>query len=286
VLQYLCYQYLTKKKMSKIILITGASRGFGKIWAKALLERGDKVAATARNTADLNDLVEAYGDAVLPLQLDVNDRDACFAVVEKVKQHFGRIDVLINNAGFGLFGAIEETTEQQARAQMETNFFGLLWVTQAIVPVMREQKAGHIIQVSSFLGLVSLPVLGLYNASKYAVNGLSETLATEVKGFGINVSLIEPNGFSTDWSGASAFQTEPLEAYAPVKKAFFDASTPDSWGKPEATVPAVLALIDSPKPPLHFLLGKVALPGVKQVYAERLAEFDEWAEVATNAHGH
>lgn len=272
--------------MSKIILITGASRGFGKIWAKALLKRGDKVAATARNTADLNDLVETYGDAVFPLQLDVNNRDACFAVVEKVKQHFGRIDVLINNAGFGLFGAIEETTEQQARAQMETNFFGLLWVTQAIVPVMREQKAGHIIQVSSFLGLVSLPVLGLYNASKYAVNGLSETLASEVKGFGINVSLIEPNGFSTDWSGASAFQTEPLEVYAPVKKAFFDAATPDSWGKPEATVPAVLALIDSPKPPLHFLLGKVALPGVKQVYAERLAEFDEWAEVATNAHGH
>lgn len=272
--------------MSKIILITGASRGFGKIWAKALLERGDKVAAAARNTADLNDLVEAYGDAVFPLQLDVNDRDACFAVVEKVKQHFGRIDVLINNAGFGLFGAIEETTEQQARAQMETNFFGLLWVTQAIVPVMREQQAGHIIQVSSFLGLVSFPVLGLYNASKYAVNGLSETLAQEVKGFGINVSLIEPNGFSTDWSGASAFQTAPLEAYAPVKKAFFDASTPDSWGKPEATVSAVLALIDSPKPPLHFLLGKVALPGVKQVYAERLAEFDEWAEVAINAHGH
>nr|WP_276900430.1 SDR family NAD(P)-dependent oxidoreductase [Pedobacter kyonggii] len=272
--------------MSKIILITGASRGFGKIWAKALLERGDKVAATARNTADLNDLVEAYGDAVLPVQLDVNDRDACFAVIEKVKQHFGRIDVLINNAGFGLFGAIEETTEQQARAQMETNFFGLLWVTQAVVPVMREQQAGHIIQVSSFLGLVSLPVLGLYNASKYAVNGLSETLAQEVKGFGINVSLIEPNGFSTDWSGASAFQTEPLEVYAPVKKAFFDASTPNSWGKPEATVPAVLALIDSTKPPLHFLLGKVALPGVKQVYAERLAEFDEWAEVAANAHGH
>ena len=272
--------------MSKIILITGASRGFGKIWAKALLERGDKVAATARNTADLNDLVEIYGDAVLPLQLDVNDREACFAVVEKVKQHFGRIDVLINNAGFGLFGAIEETTEQQARAQMETNFFGLLWVTQAVVPVMREQKAGHIIQVSSFLGLVSLPVLGLYNASKYAVNGLSETLAQEVKGFGINVSLIEPNGFSTDWSGASAFQTEPLEVYAPVKKAFFDAATPDSWGKPEATAPAVLALIDSPKPPLHFLLGKVALPGVKQVYAERLAEFDEWAEVAVGAHGH
>jgi NAD(P)-dependent dehydrogenase (short-subunit alcohol dehydrogenase family) len=175
--------------MSKIILITGASRGFGKIWAKALLERGDKVAATARNTEDLNDLVEAYGDAVFPVQLNVNNHDAVFAAVNQVKKHFGRIDTLINNAGYGLFGAIEETTEQQARAQMETNFFGLLWVTQAIIPIMREQGSGHIIQVSSVLGLVSLPVLGLYNASKYAVNGLSETLATEVKSFGIKVSL-------------------------------------------------------------------------------------------------
>jgi NAD(P)-dependent dehydrogenase (short-subunit alcohol dehydrogenase family) len=277
---------INKEKMSKIILITGASRGFGKIWAKALLERGDKVAATARNTEDLNDLVQAYGNAVFPIQLDVNNRDACFAVVNKVKQHFGRIDVLINNAGFGLFGAIEETSEEQARAQMETNFFGLLWVTQAIVPIMREQKGGHIIQVSSFLGLVSLPVLGLYNASKYAVNGLSETLATEVKSFGINVSLIEPNGFSTDWAGASAFQTEANEAYAPFKKAFFDAATPDSWGKPETTAKAVLALIDSANPPLHFLLGKVAYPAVKQVYAARLAEFEEWKDVSAEAHGH
>lgn len=251
--------------MSKVILITGASRGFGKIWAKALLKRGDKVAATARNLDDLNDLVEEYGDAVFPVQLDVNDRDACFGAVEKVKAHFGHIDVLINNAGFGLFGAIEETTEAQARAQMETNFFGLLWVTQAIVPVMRAQRQGHIIQVSSFLGLVTLPVLGLYNASKYAVNGLSETLATEVKSFGINVSLIEPNGFSTDWSGASAFQTEPNEIYAPIKKAFADGAAPDTWGNPEATAKAVLTLIDSENPPLHFLLGKMAYPGVTSI---------------------
>jgi NAD(P)-dependent dehydrogenase (short-subunit alcohol dehydrogenase family) len=272
--------------MAKIILITGASRGFGKIWAKALLERGDKVAATARNLEDLTDLVAQYGDAILPIQLDVNDRAACFAAVDKAQAHFGRIDVLINNAGFGLFGAIEETTEQQARAQMETNFFGLLWVTQAIVPIMRAQQSGHIIQVSSFLGLVTLPVLGLYNASKYAVNGLSETLAAEVKSFGINVSLIEPNGFSTDWSGASAFQTEPNEVYAPIKKAFAEGATPDTWGKPEATTAAVLQLIDSKNPPLHFLLGKIAYPGVKQVYADRLAEFETWKEVSADAHGH
>lgn len=272
--------------MSKIILITGASRGFGKLWANALLKRGDKVAATARNIQDLNNLVETFGDAVLPIQLDVNDRDACFAAVNKAAAHFGRIDVLINNAGFGLFGAIEETTEQQARAQIETNFFGLLWVTQAVLPVMRAQKSGHIIQVSSFLGLVTLPVLGIYNASKYAVNGLSETLASEVKDFGIKVSLIEPNGFSTDWSGASAVQTEPTEIYAPVKQAFFESATPDSWGNPESTTGAVLQLIDSKNPPLHFLLGKVAYPGVKEVYSQRLAEFEAWKEVSAEAHGH
>ena len=272
--------------MSKIILITGASRGFGKLWANALLKRGDKVAATARNIQDLNDLVETFGDAVLPIQLDVNDRDACFAAVNKAAAHFGRIDVLINNAGFGLFGAIEETTEQQARAQIETNFFGLLWVTQAVLPVMRAQKSGHIIQVSSFLGLVTLPVLGIYNASKYAVNGLSETLASEVKDFGIKVSLIEPNGFSTDWSGASAVQTEPTEIYAPIKQAFFESATPDSWGNPESTTGAVLQLIDSENPPLHFLLGKVAYPGVKEVYSQRLAEFEAWKEVSAEAHGH
>lgn len=272
--------------MSKIILVTGASRGFGKLWAKALLERGDKVAATARNIEDLNDLVSEFGSAVLPIKLNVDDKDACFAAVKKVKDHFGRIDILVNNAGFGLFGAIEETTEQQARAQMETNFFGVLWMTQAVIPVMRAQKGGHIVQVSSFLGLVTLPILGLYNASKYAVNGLSETLQQEVAGFGIKISLIEPNGFSTDWSGASAFQTEPNEAYTPVKTAFFEGATPDTWGKPESTAPAFLALIDAENPPLHFLLGKMAYPAVQQVYTTRLAEMETWKETAVAAHGH
>lgn len=271
--------------MSKTILITGASRGFGKLWAEAFLKRGDKVAATARNTDALSDLVKQYGDAVLPVQLDVNDRAACFAAVKKVKEHFGKIDVVINNAGYGLFGAVEETSEKEARDQMETNFFGLLWVSQAVLPVMREQKSGHIIQVSSFLGLITLPVLGLYNASKFAVEGLSETLSQEVKGFGINVTLIEPNGFSTDWSGASAIQTQPMDIYNGVKKAFSESATPDSWGTPEATTPAILKVVDSANPPLRLLLGKVAYPGVKQTYQQRLAGFDEWKDVTIAAHG-
>jgi len=272
--------------MSKVILITGASRGFGKIWAEAFLKRGDLVVATGRNLAALQDLADEYGDQVLPIQLDVNDREASFKAVNAAKEHFGRIDVLINNAGYGLFGAVEETSEQEARDQMETNFFGVLWLTQAVLPIMRAQHSGHIIQVSSYLGLVTVPVLGIYNASKFAVEGLSETLATEVKAFGINVSLVEPNGYATSWSGGSAFQTKPIEIYDPVKAALQEAiSVPGLFGQPEATTEAMIKLIDTPHPPLRLLLGEFAYPTIKKAYEERLASFEEWKSVSEAAHG-
>ncbi|QMW05949.1 SDR family NAD(P)-dependent oxidoreductase [Spirosoma foliorum] len=272
--------------MSKTIFITGASRGFGKIWAEAFLQRGDKVVATARDINSLSDLIDQYGDAILPIKLDVNDRAADFAAIQKATDYFGQIDVLINNAGYGLFGSVEETTEQEARDQIETNFFGLLWLTQAVLPVMRKQGHGHIVQVSSVLGVVTLPVLGLYNASKYAVEGLSESLAAEVSSFGIHVSLIEPNGFSTDWGGASAFHTAPMQEYEGVKAAFAASTTDDDYGYPESTTDAILQLIDAKNPPLRLFLGKKALPWVKQVYAGRIAEWDQWSEVSTAAHGH
>jgi len=271
--------------MEKVLFITGASRGFGKIWAEAFLQRGDKVAATARNLDALADLRKKYGNALLPIQLDVTDRAASFAAVNKAREHFGRIDVVINNAGYGLFGAIEETSEQEARAQMEANVFGLLWVTQAALPIMRAQGQGHIIQVSSALGIFTLPTLGIYNASKFAVEGLSETLASEVKGFGINVTLVEPNGFSTDWGGGSASRTQPIAAYDGVKAAFAAGLTEDSLGDPVATKDAILQLVDSATPPLRLFLGKVAFPLARQVYAERMATWEEWNEVATAAHG-
>ncbi len=271
--------------MAKTIFITGASRGFGKLWAEALLQRGDKVIATARDPRTLDELVRQYGDNILPLQLDVNDRDADFAAIAKAKAHFGSVDVLINNAGYGLFGAIEETGEKEAREQMETNFFGLLWLSQAVLPVMREQGHGHIIQLSSVLGLITIPMLGLYNASKFAVEGLSETLAAEVKGFGIKVTLVEPNGFATDWSGASAAQATAMPEYDAIKAASSAGRPDDIWGVPEATTPAVLKLIDSENPPLHLLLGKYAYPWVKPVYEARQAEWDSWKEVSDAAHG-
>ncbi len=271
--------------MAKTIFITGASRGFGKIWAEAFLKRGDKVVATARDLSSLDDLVKQYGKSILPIQLDVRDRAAGFAAVKKAAEHFGAIDILINNAGYGLFGAIEETSEQEARDQIETNVFGLLWLTQAVVPIMRQQGHGHIIQLSSVLGLVTTPVLGLYNASKFAVEGLSETLASEVKGFGIDVTLIEPNGFNTDWGGASSTHTTGLPVYDKIKADSQARITEGFFGDPAATTQAVLKLVDSKNPPLRLFLGKVAYPWVKQVYDGRIAEWEQWKEVATAAHG-
>lgn len=271
--------------MAKTIFITGASRGFGKLWAAALLEQGYNVAATARDLLTLNDLSGTYGDRILPLQLDVNNRSAAIAAVQEAREHFGSIDVLINNAGYGLFGSIEETTEAEARAQMETNFFGTLWLTQAVLPVMRAQGHGHIIQVSSVVGLITFPVLGLYNASKFAVEGLSESLAAEVKHFGIQVTLVEPNSYATDWAGASAAQTTAMPEYEGVKEAFRSALTDDFWGVPEATVPALLQLIENENPPLRLFLGKYGLPMVKQAYENRLNEWESWNEVSSAAHG-
>jgi len=271
--------------MAKTIFITGASRGFGKLWAEAFLKRGDRVAVTARNLKDLKDLTDAYGKNVYPIQLDVNNREACFAAVNSAKAWLGSVDVVINNAGYGLFGTIEETTEKEARDQIETNVFGLLWVTQAAIPLMREQGHGHIIQVSSVLGLVTSPVMGIYAASKFAVEAIGESLAQEVKAFGIRVTLIEPSLFGTDWSGASAVHTKGMPVYDGLKKAFYERVTPDSIGKPEATIPAILMVVDAINPPLRLTMGKPAYPWIQNVYQDRLANWEGWKDVAATAHG-
>jgi short-subunit dehydrogenase len=271
--------------MSKTIFITGASRGFGKIWTEAFLKRGDKVAATVRDLNSLKELAKQYGDALLSIKLDVTNQADCFAAVKKAQERFGTIDVLINNAGYGLFGTIEETSEQDARNLFETNVFGLLWVTKAAIPVMRQQGKGHIIQVSSVLGVNPLPLMGMYSASKFAMEALSETLAIEVKDFGINVTLVEPNAYATDFSNNSAVYAQSMTEYDQLKKAFQSGLTDDMLGIPEATVKAIYTLIDSPQPPLRLFLGKIGLPMVKQTYQNRLATWEQWQEVAVEAHG-
>ena len=200
--------------MGKVWFVTGSSKGFGREFVLAALERGDKVAATARNVDTLNDLVEKYGDAVLPLQLDVTNRDQVLAAVKSAHDKFGRLDVVINNAGYGLFGTVEEITEQQLRDQLETNLFGVFHVTQAVLPILREQGSGHIIQISTIGGIAAFPTLGGYHASKWALEGLTESLSQEVAGFGIKVTLVEPGGFDTDWGSASAVVADAQPQYA------------------------------------------------------------------------
>jgi NAD(P)-dependent dehydrogenase (short-subunit alcohol dehydrogenase family) len=266
----------------KIWFITGTSRGFGREWAKAALVRGDKVAAAARNTASLKDMVNKHGKNILPIKLDVTDRDADFAAVKEAHDYFGRLDVVINNAGYGLFGTIEEVSEEQARAQMETNFFGALWVTQAALPYLRMQRSGHILQVSSIGGIVAFPGVGLYHASKWALEAFSDTLSQEVSQFGIKVTLIEPSGFATDWAGSSAVHANKDPIYDSIRDV-----RPTRWkrGDPPATAAAILRVVDAENPPLRLLLGKFAADWVKEVYPKRLATWAEWESVSRAADG-
>lgn len=273
--------------MSKVIFITGASRGFGKIWAEAFLDRGDQVVLTSRRLGGFEEIANKYGNAVLPLELDITDRAACFEAIEKAKAHFGKIDVVINNAGTGVFGAVEEIAEQDARDIIDANFFGTLWITQAALPVMRAQGSGHIVQLSSALGIYSFPTVGIYSASKFAVEGLSEALAQEVKAFGIHVTLIEPNGYATDF-GSSSVQSNPIPAYGNMKAELYthpEFTGADVYGVPNATAEAILQLVDAPNPPVRLILGKKALPLAKFAYAERLSAWEEWNEVSVKAHG-
>ena len=263
--------------------VNGASRGFGREWSLAALERGDRVAATARTPSDLDDLVERHGDAVLPLRLDVNDRDAGFAAVRQAAGHFGRLDVLVNNAGYGHFGMIEELSESDVRDQMETNFFGALWITQAALPIMRGQGSGHIVQVSSIGGISAFPGVGAYHASKWALEAFSQSLAQEVEQFGIHVTLIEPGGYATDWGGASASRSDGLEAYDELRnKPRVSAS---AKGDPAATRSPILRIVDTVPPPPRVFFGKLPLEIAEKDYAARLETWRAWQPVALEAHG-
>ncbi len=271
--------------MTKTWFITGASKGFGREWTEAALERGDKVAGTARKLDTLDELVEKYSDTFLPIQLDVTDRDADFDAVKRAAEHFGQLDVVVNNAGYGHFGMIEELTEDEVRAQMETNLFGALWVTQAALPIMRAQGSGHVIQVSSIGGISAFPTVGAYHASKWALEGFSQSLAQEVAGFGINVTLIEPGGYSTDWSGPSATHSEENRAYADVREAASKRPSANDPGDPTATRDAILKVVDADEPPLRIFFGKAPIEIATEDYESRLKTWNEWQPVAVEAHG-
>lgn len=271
----------------KTWLITGTSRGFGREWTVAALERGDRAVATARSVDSLRDLQEQYGERILALALDVTDRRAVFEVVAQGFEHFSRIDIVVNNAGYGQFGMIEELSETELRDQVETNLFGPLWVTQASLPFLRKQGGGHIVQVSSIGGISAFPNIGAYHASKWGLEGFSQALAQEVADFGIHVTLVEPGGFSTDWGGASARHAVLLPAYDAVRQTAAESrkERTQMLGDPKASAKAVLEVVDAVNPPLRVFFGDGPLKIATEDYEGRLATWREWERVSIEAQG-
>ncbi|MEV5675233.1 MULTISPECIES: oxidoreductase [unclassified Streptomyces] len=265
-------------------LITGASRGLGRAITETALEAGDVVVATARDPKSLEELRDQHGDRVIPLALDVTDRRAAMDTVARAADLAGRIDVLLNNAGYGLAGAVEEVSEQQVRDQMEVNFFGVLWMTQAVLPVMRRQGCGHILQMSSIAGIASYPNLSMYQAGKWALEGMSETLAKEVAGFGIRVTLVEPGEFRTDWSAGSMTRATPMPEYDSVLAArrhgLSGAYADVQPGDPRKAGQTLIKLLEEENPPLRLLLGNSAADLAPRTYQERLEEWASWDHLA------
>ena len=273
--------------MARTWFITGTSRGFGREWAEAALERGDRVAATARDVSVLDDLAEKHGAAVLPLALDVTDRPAVLAALARADEHFGRLDVIVNNAGYGQFGMIEEASEQEIRDQFEANVFGALWVTQGALPYLREAGGGNIIQVSSIGGVSAFANIGVYNSSKWALEGFSQALAQEVALFGIKVTLVEPAAYSTDWGGSSAKHATKLDVYEKVREQAAEARSKrvSNPGDPAATRSAILKVVDAENPPLRIFFGESPLAIATADYESRLATWREWQPVSIEAQG-
>ncbi|HUZ19346.1 MAG TPA: SDR family NAD(P)-dependent oxidoreductase [Acidimicrobiales bacterium] len=270
-------------------LVTGASRGLGRAFVEAALGAGDAVAATARDARTLAGLVGRFPDRALALDLDVTDHDAAREVAARVAERFGRLDVVVNNAGYGLHGAVEGVTEAEARAQLEMNFFGALWVTQAVLPYMRRQGSGHVVQVCSAAGAVGFALVGMYSASKFALEGMSECLAREVAPFGVKVTILEPSDFRTGFRDRAAKRRRPLPAYEEAFGANLDALSArhsgSEAGDPARAARALLALVDEAEPPLRLLLGNMAFDVVTSAQRRRLEEWAAQEAVARAADG-
>ncbi|PVZ11117.1 SDR family oxidoreductase [Actinomycetospora cinnamomea] len=268
-------------------LVTGASRGLGRALVEAVLAAGDRVVATARDAGTLDDLARGHGDRLLTRDLDVTDRDAVFAVVNQVAAETGRIDVLVANAGYGLAGGVEEVTEEQARRQVEVNLFGALWSLQAVLPTMRAQRRGHLLPISSVGGVGAFPNTGLYHATKWGLEGLSESLAQEVAPFGIRVTIVEPGPFRTDWNGTSMERATPMHAYDDVlgpRRAAMDGSAAFTQpGDPRRAGEAMVRVVDSDDPPRRLLLGEMAADLAPRLWQQRIDEAAAWRDVAVAA---
>ncbi len=273
--------------MNKVWLITGCSTGFGRALAKKVLAKGYKAAVAARNTNDVQDIIEGYPSTAIAVKLDVTVPEQIKSAVQATLDQFGQIDVLVNNAGIGYFAAIEESEEAEIRRMFEINFFGLAKMTQEVLPHMRKRKAGHILNITSIGGLRSFPGIGFYNATKYAVDGLSEALSKEVAPLGIKVTIIAPSGFRTDWAGRSAKDTSiKIDDYATTagkNAGDIRGYSGNQAGDPEKAALAMILVTETENPPLRLLLGAAALKGARIKLDELKHDFEEWAAVTEGA---
>lgn len=273
-------------KGNKVWFITGTSRGFGRVWTEAALKRGDKVAATARNLDSIADFKDKYGDNVLTLELDVNKPEQIKAAVNKAYDQFGRLDIVLNNAGYSLVGTIEEAKTEDVRALYETNVFGPLGVIKATLPILRKQGFGHILGTSSNLGHITYPVIGYYCSSKWAFESIHESLAMEIEQFGIKVTIIEPGAYATEFGSQESLKfAEGKEIYGDFKAKFFEGLGNLERGNPEATPQALFKIVDAANPPLRFHLGSNNLSEVKKAYDNRLKVWEEWDAISRSAQG-
>lgn len=273
--------------MEKVWLITGCSTGFGRELAIQVLKKGYIAVVTARKLDDIQDIVKEYSGKSLALELDVTKTTQIRQVVKKTKDVFGRVDVLVNNAGIGYFGAVEESEDDEVRRMFEINFFGLANMTQEVLPAMRAQRSGHIINIASIGGLVSFPTVGFYNASKYAVDGLSEALAKETAPLGIKITIVAPSGFRTDWAGRSAKNSQKIiadyETTAHANKNTIRGYSGNQPGDPVRAAKAIIKAVESPNPPLRLLLGKMALKGARAKLEQLKKDYDNWEETTVGA---
>jgi NAD(P)-dependent dehydrogenase (short-subunit alcohol dehydrogenase family) len=271
----------------KVWLITGCSTGFGRELATMALQMGYNVAVTARKTNDIVDITKDYASQSLTLSLDVTKPDEITDAVQQTMARFGRIDVLVNNAGIGYFGAIEESEEAMVRQMFEINFWGLTKMIQEVLPIMRQQRSGHILNVASIGGLVGFPAVGFYNATKFAVDGLSESLAKEVAHLGIKVTIIAPSGFRTDWAGRSAANSHHIIAdYAETagqNKSNIRGNSGRQAGDPVRAAAAIIKAVEATEPPLRLLLGNGAVNGAKLKLETLKKDYDNWEEVSRGA---
>lgn len=278
---------MTTVSHKPVWFVTGCSTGFGRELVKQLLAANYKVVITARSIEKIQDLAVGHEENSLVLALDVTQKDQVQAAVAAAEQAFGSIDVLVNNAGFGYFSSVEEGEDAKIRAQFETNVFGLIQITQAVLPGMRKRKKGHIVNLSSIGGLRSFPALGFYHATKYAVEGLSEALSIETAPLGIKVTLVEPGPFRTDWAGRSSLQT-PLNIadYEPTVGARMKATAAYSGkqkGDPVRAAAAIIKAVASENPPLRLLLGQAAYDLAQGKIDMLKADFETWKDVSIGA---